>query len=620
MPFRHSSANAVTHDRRISGRRRWLAGLAALLAVGVVDAGTLQAQARSDGTASPSLLGNYLAGRQARGRNDTAAATEFYRRAIARDPKNDVIAEQAFLMEASEGNWKEASALARQITAGDNANANRTIRLWLGVEDFAAGRLEDADAHFKAAAQGPIGELTSALSRAWVKSAANETDRALTMLDVPRQAEWAQFYLRYHRALMADVGGRRAEARASFERIAKQDTRAPRTVLAYAQHAASAGDLKLARSIVKDHIDKSQTGDGHPMVRALRDQLATNVAVPMLIETARDGLAEVYYGLGEALAGEGGLPQGGIFLQMALKLRPDFPFALAALAHVHETSKNYERAIATYNRIPAGTPLQSSIEIRKAINLNLLERPDEAKTVLERLAAENPRDLQTLDTLGSIMRARKRYDEAVEIYSRAIALIAKPEKRHWSYWYARGTSYERLKKWPLAEADLQKALQLSPDQPLVLNYLGYSWIDQNRNLKQGMSLIEKAVSLKPDDGYIVDSLGWAHFKQSNFKDAARYLERAVELRPEDPVLNDHLGDALWRVGRTREARYQWEQALTLKPEPEDAEKIRAKLDKGLPERAPVAVPRKAKEARRPDLQRKRVENRSPVAPQQPAVQ
>ena len=138
--------------------------------------------------------------------------------------------------------------------------------------------------------------------------------------------------------------------------------------------------------------------------------------------------------------------------------------------------------------------------------------------------------------------------EAVDYYTRAIALIDKPEKKHWIYYYSRGTCYERLKKWPTAEADLQKALQLSPDQPLVLNYLGYSWIDQNRNLKQGLALIEKAVQLKPDDGYIVDSLGWAHYRLGNYKEAVKHLERAVELRPEDPVLNDHLGDAYWRVG------------------------------------------------------------------------
>ncbi|OYW57431.1 MAG: hypothetical protein B7Z29_00910 [Hyphomicrobium sp. 12-62-95] len=189
--------------------------------------------------------------------------------------------------------------------------------------------------------------------------------------------------------------------------------------------------------------------------------------------------------------------------------------------------------------------------------------------------------LQALDALGNILRSRKQYADAVDIYNRAIAMIPKPDRRHWVYFYARGTSYERLKNWPPAEADLKKALELYPDQPLVLNYLGYSWIDQGINLDDGMRLIERAVAVKPDDGYIVDSLGWAHFKRGNYAEAVRYLERAVELRPDDPVLNDHLGDALWKVGREREARFQWDQSLTLKPEPEDALKTRRKIDEGL---------------------------------------
>ena len=163
----------------------------------------------------------------------------------------------------------------------------------------------------------------------------------------------------------------------------------------------------------------------------------------------------------------------------------------------------------------------------------------------------------------------------------SIAVLNKSDSRHWGYYYARGTSYERLKNWPAAEADLKRALALAPDQPLILNYLGYSWVDQGKNLKEGMRLIEKAVQLKPDDGYIVDSLGWAHYKQGNFKEAVRFLERAVEIKPEDPTLNDHLGDAFWKVGREREARFQWSQALSLEPEPEDVDKIKAKLERGL---------------------------------------
>ncbi|MBX9926959.1 MAG: tetratricopeptide repeat protein, partial [Hyphomicrobiaceae bacterium] len=333
-----------------------------------------------------------------------------------------------------------------------------------------------------------------------------------------------------------------------------------------------------------------------PLARDLRDRISEGERVSLLVKSTTQGLSEVFYGLGEALAAEGGVNLGMVYLQLALFLSPDHPFALAALANAQEGLKKFDSANATYDRIPPGTALQSSVDIRKAFNLNSLERVDEAKVILEQVAARDATDLRPLEALGNIMRARKRYDEAIVYYSKAIDLVAKPEKRHWAYWYSRGTCYERVKNWPAAEADLQKALVLFPDQPLVLNYLGYSWVDQGLNLKQGLALIEKAVTLRPDDGYIVDSLGWAYFKLGDFKEAVKYLERAVELRPEDPTLNDHLGDALWRVGRTLEATFQWEQALSLKPEPDEAEKIRQKLDNGLP---PVKAAQQVKPAAKP---------------------
>jgi tetratricopeptide (TPR) repeat protein len=464
----------------------------------------------------------------------------------------------------------------------------------MGLVEFKAKNYEAADEHFKAAAANPIGELTSTLARAWLYLAEGKPQEALATLDAPRQPEWAQYYLRYHRALLADVAGRHEEARAAYERIPRNDQRTLRIALAYARHAASSGDAKLALSILKGHFDRTKS-EGHPTALALQAEIEAGGRPDLLITTPTEGMAEAFYGLGEALAGEGGVSVGAVYLQFALYLTPDFPFALASLANAYETTKRYEAAIAVYDRIPKGTPLQLSIDIRKALNLNQLERVDEAQKLLDQVANEHPQDVRPLDALGSIMRSHKRFGEAAEYYTRAIALIGKPEPKHWTYFYSRGTCYERLKKWPLAEADLQLALKLAPDQALVLNYLGYSWIDQNRNLKQGLSLIEKAVRQKPDDGYIVDSLGWAYFRLHNFREAAKHLERAVELRPEDPVLNDHLGDAYWRVGRQREAHFQWEQALTLKPEPEDAERIKKKLQKGLPTPAQARQVKRTKE-------------------------
>ncbi len=559
-----------------------------------------------------SLLGSYLAGRFAREQRDTSAAANFYTRALSRDPNNEVLIEQAFLMKATEGDWERAVELAQNLVG--RQEAHRMGQLVLGLTAFKSGNYAAADKHFRAAGSGPIGELTSTLARAWGKLAIGDVDGALALLEGGKQAEWAQFYIRYHRGLIADIGRRPAEARKSYALIFKMDSRTPRTAMAYAQHAAKAGDLKLAKSILSEHLSKLP-GEGHPTSRALRDQLEAGEQVPLLVATVEEGMAEVFYGLGEALTGEGGISIGALYLQMALYLRPDFPFALAALANVYETTKRHSEAIAIYDRIGPGTPLETSVEIRKAINLNLLDRTDEAKELLDRLMSRNPGDLRIYDAVGTILRGRKRYEEAVDYYTRAIALIPKPEKHHWQYWYARGTSYERIKKWPLAEADLKKALQLSPDQPLVLNYLGYSWIDQNRNLKKGLAMIEKAVALKPDDGYIVDSLGWAHYRLGNYKDAVRFLERAVELRPEDPVLNDHLGDALWRVNRIREARYQWQHALTLNPEPEELDRIKLKLEKGLAERSADSTPKRNRQVMRGSATQKQTKL-APAAPVQ----
>jgi Flp pilus assembly protein TadD len=271
-----------------------------------------------------------------------------------------------------------------------------------------------------------------------------------------------------------------------------------------------------------------------------------------------------------------------VFLQFSLYLTPDAPFPLVALAGAQESAKSYTSAIDTYDRIPKGTPLEVLVEISKALNLNQLDRVHEAKALLDELAGKHPRDIRPLEALGNIMRSHKRFAEAAEYYGRAISLIGKPEPKHWTFFFARGACYERLKKLPEAEADLQRSLQLNDKEPQTLNYLGYTWIDHNRNLRKGLKLIEKAVQLKPDDGYIVDSLGWAHYRLGNFPEAVKHLERAVALRPTDPTLNDHLGDAYWRVGREREARFQWDHALKLNPEPEEVDKIREKLEKGLP--------------------------------------
>jgi tetratricopeptide (TPR) repeat protein len=554
-------------------------------------------------------LGSYLAGRFARSSHATRDAARFYERALTQDPDNEALLKYAFVSEVSVANWDRATAIAQKLVKADPTH--RLARLYLGVRDFRANEFGAADQHFTAAGTGPIGELTSALARAWGLVGKQDGKNALELLSTVKQADWAQHYLRFHRALIADATGQQVTARGIYERIFRTDARSLRTSLAYARHALHWGRASLAEEVLSKHLAATQPG--HPLASALRSGNDT----ALLVADAQEGLAEVFYGLGEVLASEGGIDIGTIYLQLALLLRPGQPLALAALATVYETTKQYERAIATYDRISAGGPLDVNIQIRKAFNHNLLDRVDEAKSLLEKLGKSHPNDIRIPDALGNIMRARKRFSEAAGYYSQAIKLIDKPAKANWNQYYSRGVCYERMKNWPAAEADLSKALALHPDQPLVLNYLGYSWVDQNRNLKKAMQYIEKAVRLKPDDGYFIDSLGWAHYRQGEFQKAATFLERAVELRPEDPTINDHLGDALWRVGRRLEAKFQWTQALTLKPEPEEIDRIKRKLEEGLPPEK-QAKTRRIEQRRANNIRQRRVEKADP--PSSGAVQ
>ncbi len=186
-----------------------------------------------------------------------------------------------------------------------------------------------------------------------------------------------------------------------------------------------------------------------------------------------------------------------------------------------------------------------------------------------------------------MLRSFERSGEAAPLYS---ALIADGSE-DWRLYFARGAARERLGQPEGAEADLRRALTLSPEQPDVMNYLGYTWVDRGVRLEEGLAMLRRAAELRPNSGAVLDSLGWAHFKLGNYEDALGFLERAVELEPADPILNDHLGDAYWRVGRRVEARFQWRRVLTLEPEAGLRADAERKAEAGLPQ-TPLAENRR----------------------------
>ena len=301
------------------------------------------------------------------------------------------------------------------------------------------------------------------------------------------------------------------------------------------------------------------------------------------IGSAEDGLAEGLFDLASVVNQPDTTDLALLYVRFALDLRPHLAVAQLLLADILSGENKPQKSLDVLAEIPSNSPYSWSAQLRVAANLETLGRMDEAAAELRAMAAKEPSRASAEIQLGDLLRGQKRFSESADAYNEAIRrLKAAGAVPHWPLYYSRGIAFERSGQWTLAEADLEHALELKPDQPLVLNYLGYSWIDRGEKLKRGLKMIEKAVALRPEDGYIVDSLGWAHYRLGEYAVAIQYLEKALELVPDDPTINDHLGDAYWKSGRTTEARYQWRQALQFKPDKEDVKPIEAKLEGGLP--------------------------------------
>lgn len=528
--------------------------------------------------AHTTISGSYLAARHAGSQRDSSAAAAYYRNALKADPRNAELLSRTFLAVLTDGEIDEAGRLAERVIGLDRND--RIARLVIGVRALKQKQYATARQNFTQSIRGPVTDLAATLLSAWSLYGANDARGAIEAIDRLSGPDWYAIFKDLHAGMIYDLVNNKKEAAKRFERAYKVDPTALRTVQAYGRWLSRHGGRDEA-------IKVFETFDAalprHPLVVQSIKSLQAGEKLPPLVDSAQAGAAEALYGLGASIGRRGGEDLALIYLQLSLYLAPSHPMALLSLADLYETLKKPELAIKVYSRIPQSSPLRRNSEIQLAANLDALERTDEAKSRLERLIASYPDDTEAIVALGNILRGRKDFAGCADVYGRAIAAVPNPTKGNWVTFYFRGICYERSKQWPKAEEDLKKALELFPEQPLVLNYLGYSWVDQGVNLDEGMKMIRRAVEQRPDDGYIVDSLGWAYYRIGNFDEAVKNLERAVELKPEDPTINDHLGDAYWKVGRILEARFQWSHARDLNPEKEDLPKIEAKIKDGLPD-------------------------------------
>lgn len=542
--------------------------LAAILAV-VVPAAPVAAQGNA---------GAYLAARHASFGSDFAAAANYYTRALMRDPGNLSLMENGLTAFVALGQVDRALPIARRLSGSSSTSQIANLVL---LSDSA--RVEDWDGILQGLADGQsVGPLFDGLLEGWAHVGLGRMGDAIAQFDEVAATPGVQAFALFHKALaLAAVGDFEGANRIFSGEAGPQIRLTRRGVIMHAKILAQLDRFDDAMEL----IDGTWSVLDSELL-ALRDSLARREIRSFDgVTSASDGVAEINFSIAGAVNGEAADAYTLLFARMALALRPDHIDALMLTAQLLEDLGRYELATEVYGDVPRDHPAYHLAALGRAEALKQSGRTEAAIEALKQLA-ESHGDIATVHvTLGDTLRRLQRFDEALPAYDRAIELLEDPQVTHWPVFFARGIAYERTGRWPEAEADFRRALELRPDQPQVLNYLGYSMVEKRVNLDEALDMIERAVAGQPNSGYITDSLGWVLYRMGRYDEAVVHMERAVELLPIDPVINDHLGDVYWSVGREREAEFQWHRALSFIDEGEttdaDPDRIRRKLEVGL---------------------------------------
>ncbi|MBT6094508.1 MAG: tetratricopeptide repeat protein [Rhodospirillaceae bacterium] len=550
-----------------------------------------------------SAVGNYLAGRHAQASRDMSAALTYLNAALTALPDAPDLQRRTFILLVIEGRIDEALPLARDLL---KKNPKAPIaNLTLAVEALIKGNHEEVVKRFDDGSDRGLNSFTGPMLEAWSLAGNNKSDAAIQTLGKLSGNESTQGLHDVHVALLRDFLGDAGTPESYADLAKKKLTGSFRIVQHMGRFHERQGNRDKARNI----YDQFRADlPGTTLLDVADARLKSGKKPEKILRTAKDGAAEALFSIANSLRRQRARETALVLARLALHLRQDFPIAQILVADILDEDERYAEANTIYAAINKASPFRASAEMNLGNNLDQMGQTEEAIAVFRSLANNRAHDPQPMTLLGNLLRRHERWDEAIKAYTEAISRVGILEKRHWRMLYARGIALERAKRWRDAENDFQKALEFEPEQPFVLNYLGYSWIDQGLHLDKAQGMIRRAVELRPNDGYIIDSLGWGYYRLGKYEAAVKELERAIQIRPEDPIINDHLGDAYWRVGRALEARFQWQRSLSLKPEKDVISKIEKKLQDGMGEaeilKAPIANPKTPENGKAPPVLKK----------------
>lgn len=507
--------------------------------------------------------------RAAQGRNLPGEAAASFARALAADPGNATLASQALRQALQAGEWSVASTAANRLEAAGALPADGL--LWTLSEAVKRGNWRNARVAAERIEAGGTFPFLLPVVRAWIAFGAGERDPLALIANPPDQS--AKGYWDEHRALLLLATKRKAEGAAAIGAAAQgAGGRAIRLKLAGAARLAEFGERQAALELI--------AGDEEPL-RQGRSLLAAGKPIPAAVDTAADGIAELFSRFAVDLQRERVTSVAVTLARLATYLAPGNSETWLVTAELLSADNQIAPAIAALGKVAADDPFGG---VARSLRTQLLVRTGDSATALgeARAAAQRPgAGLAELVRYADLLSETKRHSEAAALYARAIAMreagASGPEL--WLLHLQHGAALEEAGNWPRAKAALEAAYKLAPQEPQVLNFLGYAQLERRENLAAAEALIREASRLAPDDASITDSLGWALFRRGKLAEAVATLERAVAADPRQAAIGEHLGDAYWSAGRRVDARYAWSAAL-LTAEAEEAARLRVKLDTG----------------------------------------
>jgi len=531
--------------------------------------------------ADNTMYGPFVAATLAQQNEQHASAAHYFLQALNADPESGFVADRAFFQLVYAGRMDEAAALAVKMQHSENPVEDDLLHLMYVLEAYQQENWAEVRERLAEQQGAGYGFLITPILSAW--SYAAEDDRVAAskalapLINDPRLGVIGQ----EHYAYILDHLGRYDAASAAYQTLASDERPASlQPLVAYADMLTRTGKEQQAREFLGEQTKRF--GDNRFLLR--EGMRITGGFGPSQDATNPRGAAGlVFYRLATEFAQSQSQQAAIVYLRVASYLTPEVSEIYFLLGNLLEQIDTPESAVAAYGAVPQTSPLKPLAELRRIGALRSAGRDDEAEALLRAALRDAPKSSAHLSALADLLCDEEKFEEAVHYYSQAIGQIRSAQQSDWFIFFARGVCYERLGNWQQAEADLKTALQLNPGEASVLNYLGYSWIDRGENIDEAKAMIEQAVAEQPDDGFIVDSLGWVHYLTGDYLAAVEYLEKAVRLEPTDPTINDHLGDAYWRVGRKIEARFQWRHAMDNSPSDDERKSLLEKLELGLEE-------------------------------------